>query len=266
MENFGYIHLAVEHEDPSPEPTIRSLEELGLTLPTSARVGVAGFLVAASIMAMAQDATALILRGNRGGAVSAVQSALNSRGYTVAVDGVFGRQTESALVAFQRDRGLSADGIVGSATASALGVASSGSGNSTGGGGTPTGTVTVSAGSGVNIRSGPGTNYAIVGGLGNGARVSTFGSSNGWLRVNGGWISSSFTSGGGGGSSSSGGGGAPSGTVTVLPAIGVHIRSGPGTNFAIVGGLNGGARVSTFGSSNGWYRVNGGWISSSYAQ
>ncbi|NJK53456.1 MAG: hypothetical protein HC936_12775 [Leptolyngbyaceae cyanobacterium SU_3_3] len=43
MENFGYIHLAVEHEDPSPEPTIRSLEELGLTLPTSARVGVAGF-------------------------------------------------------------------------------------------------------------------------------------------------------------------------------------------------------------------------------
>ncbi|NJK53457.1 MAG: SH3 domain-containing protein [Leptolyngbyaceae cyanobacterium SU_3_3] len=105
-------------------------------------------------------------------------------------------KTESALVAFQRDRGLSADGIVGSATASALGVASSGSGNSTGGGGTPTGTVTVSAGSGVNIRSGPGTNYAIVGGLGNGARVSTFGSSNGWLRVNGGWISSSFTSGG----------------------------------------------------------------------
>ncbi|MGV0027538.1 SH3 domain-containing protein, partial [Phormidesmis priestleyi] len=77
------------------------------------------------------------------------------------------------------------------------------------------------------------------------------------------WISSAFTNGGSGGGS---GGGTPTGVVTVVPAIGVNIRSGPGTNYAIVGGLSGGARVSTFGSSGGWYRVSGGWVSGSNVQ
>jgi len=63
------------------------------------------------------------------------------------------------------------------------------------------GGVIVTASSGVNIRSGPGTGYEVVGGLGYGARVSTYGSSGGWYRVNRGWISSSYTSAGGPGSS-----------------------------------------------------------------
>ncbi|KAM3098468.1 SH3 domain-containing protein [Phormidesmis sp. 146-35] len=260
MENFAYLHVAVDYEDPSPEPAVRSLKELGLTLPNSTWVGVASLMIAVSIVATTHQAMALIVRGNTGAAVTQVQSALRNRGYSLGVDGVFGVQTESVIRAFQRDRGLVADGIVGSATASALGVSSSGGGT---GGGSQTGTVTITAGSGVNVRSGPGTNYAIVGGLGNGARVSTFGSSNGWLRVNGGWISSAYTGGIGGGS----GGSSPStGVVTVIPAIGVNVRSGPGTNYAIVGGLGGGARVSTFGTSGGWYRVSGGWVSGSHVQ
>ena len=259
MENFAYLHLAVDYEDPTPEPTVRSLKELGLTLPNATWVGVASLMIAVSIVATSHQAMALIVRGNRGAAVTNVQSALRNRGYSVGIDGIFGSQTESTLRAFQRDRGLLADGIVGSATASALGV-SSGGGS---GGGSQSGTVTITAGSGVNIRSGPGTNYAIVGGLGSGARVSTFGSSNGWLRVNGGWIANAYTNGSGGG----GGGSTPStGVVTVIPSIGVNVRSGPGTNYAIVSGLSGGARVSTFGSSGSWYRVSGGWVSSSYVQ
>ncbi|MGV0027537.1 SH3 domain-containing protein, partial [Phormidesmis priestleyi] len=252
MENFAYLHLAVDYEDPAPEPTVRSLKELGLTLPNSTWVGVASLMIAISIVATTHQAMALIVRGNTGPAVTEVQSALRGQGYDIGVDGVFGGQTESALRNFQRSKGLAADGVVGSATASALGVSYNGGGS---GGGSNTGTVTITAGSGVNIRSGPGTNYAIVGGLGNGARVSTFGSSNGWLRVNGGWISSAFTNGGSGGGS---GGGSNTGTVTITAGSGVNIRSGPGTNYAIVGGLGNGARVSTFGSSNGWLRVNGG--------
>jgi peptidoglycan hydrolase-like protein with peptidoglycan-binding domain len=259
MENFAYLHLAVDYEDPTPEPTIRSLKELGLTLPNSTWVGVASLMIAVSIVATSHQAMALIVRGNTGPSVTAVQSALRSRGYSVGVDGVFGGQTESILRAFQRDRGLVADGVVGSATAAALGVSS---GGGSGGGNSNTGTVTITAGSGVNIRSGPGTSYVIVGGLGSGARVSTFGSSNGWLRVNGGWISSAFASSGGG----SGGSTPSTGVVTVIPSIGVNVRSGPGTNYAIVGGLSGGARVSTFGTSGGWYRVSGGWVSGSHVQ
>ena len=63
------------------------------------------------------------------------------------------------------------------------------------------GGVIVTASSGVNIRSGPGTGYEVVDGLGYGARVNTYGDLGGWYRVNGGWIASSYTSAGGPGSS-----------------------------------------------------------------
>lgn len=260
MENFGYIHQAASYEDPSPDQKLRSLKDLGLALPNSAWVGVASLTLAVSIMATAHDAMALVRRGDSGASVVAVQRALRDKGYSVgSLDGVFGSKTEYALTIFQRDRGLSADGIAGPATERALGISGSG-----GGGGAPTGTVTVTAGSGLIIRSGPGTGYGSVGSLGYGDRVTTYGSSNGWYKVSGGWISSYYTS-TGGGSGSGGGGGVPS-TVTVTAPIGVNIRSGPGTGYRVVGGLGYGAQVRTYDSYNGWYQVSGGWISSSYAQ
>lgn len=51
-----------------------------------------------------------------------IQVALNYAGFPVAVDGVFGPQTESAIRAFQAHCGLIPDGIVGPATARALGL------------------------------------------------------------------------------------------------------------------------------------------------
>lgn len=260
MENLAYIHLAVGYEDPNPDSNLRSLEELGLK---SVVVGATSLALTAAIMTTANNAMALLVRGNTGAAVSEVQLALKNKGYSVgATDGVFGRQTETAVTSFQRDRGLAADGIVGPATAVALGLSNGGSG---GGGGTPSGAVTVTAASGVNIRSGPGTNYRVVGGLGYGARVSTYGSSNGWYRVSQGWIAGNYT-GAGSSSGGGGGGGSPSGAVRVTAPIGVNIRSGPGTGYGIVGGLGYGTQVSTYGSSNGWYRVSGGWVSSAYVQ
>jgi hypothetical protein len=59
----------------------------------------------------------LVKRGDRGAAVERVQGALG-----IAVDGVFGPQTERAVKRFQREKGLLADGIVGPQTRQALGL------------------------------------------------------------------------------------------------------------------------------------------------
>jgi peptidoglycan hydrolase-like protein with peptidoglycan-binding domain len=48
--------------------------------------------------------------------VRPLQQLLRARGHAVAVDGVFGPQTETAVKAFQQSRGLTADGIVGPQT------------------------------------------------------------------------------------------------------------------------------------------------------
>jgi peptidoglycan L-alanyl-D-glutamate endopeptidase CwlK len=66
-----------------------------------------------------------ILRLNSSGAeVTALQQALQAAGFSPgAIDGSFGLGTEAAVLAFQRSKGLAADGIVGPHTATALGLA-----------------------------------------------------------------------------------------------------------------------------------------------
>lgn len=52
--------------------------------------------------------------GSRGIYVLILQDALNALGYsTQTLDGVFGGNTRAALLAYQRENGLSADGVVG---------------------------------------------------------------------------------------------------------------------------------------------------------
>jgi GH24 family phage-related lysozyme (muramidase) len=52
--------------------------------------------------------------------VERLQKALNKAGYEAATDGLFGKDTEKVVKAFQRANGLTADGIVGPATWRAL--------------------------------------------------------------------------------------------------------------------------------------------------
>lgn len=237
----------------------------------NAPLRVVGLAVAVSILSAAPDAQAVVDYGSRGSAVSSVQQALRNRGYNIgSVDGVFGSQTETAVIYFQRDNGLSADGVVGPATAAALGLADPSDPNSPyaggSGGGDPDvgveGYVTVTAGSGLYVRSGPGSGYSVVGGLPYGSVVYTYSYSNGWYRVSGGWIAADYTSPGGGGGG--GGGGGADGYVTVDAPIGLYVRSGPGTGYSVVGGLSDGETVYTYEYSNGWYRTSSGWISADY--
>jgi peptidoglycan hydrolase-like protein with peptidoglycan-binding domain len=59
----------------------------------------------------------LLKKGSTGEAVKQLQSALKDLGYDVgAVDGKFGTKTEQAVKAFQQDRGIGVDGIVGDIT------------------------------------------------------------------------------------------------------------------------------------------------------
>lgn len=82
---------------------------------------------------------AVVKVGSRGQTVKTIQTKLKRWGYYKgSVDGIFGSQTKSAVQYFQRKNGLVADGIVGKATARALGItlgSTSSSGGTTNAGG-----------------------------------------------------------------------------------------------------------------------------------
>jgi hypothetical protein len=71
----------------------------------------------------ADSPPALLGRGSAGEAVRDLQRNLSALGYPLAVDGIFGKDTEKAVRALQRDHGLDADGIVGPRTLAAIGEA-----------------------------------------------------------------------------------------------------------------------------------------------
>ncbi len=74
---------------------------------------------------------ALSKMGATGKEVVEIQNALKEKGYYMgAVDGIYGTGTRNAVIAFQKDNGLTADGVVGSKTLSALGISPSGVYNS----------------------------------------------------------------------------------------------------------------------------------------
>jgi len=62
----------------------------------------------------------MLERGDEGADVTALQYLLNAQGVVTGVDGDFGSGTDSSVRSFQSSRGLTADGIVGPATWSAL--------------------------------------------------------------------------------------------------------------------------------------------------
>lgn len=71
---------------------------------------------------------AMLRQGSSGEQVKTLQSKLKRWGYYNGnVDGIFGSGTAQAVKYFQKKNGLTADGIVGEATAKALGLSLTGS-------------------------------------------------------------------------------------------------------------------------------------------
>jgi N-acetylmuramoyl-L-alanine amidase len=65
--------------------------------------------------------------GSQGDEVRKIQEKLKQLGlYTGNVDGIYGTGTKNAVIAFQKQKGLDADGIAGPKTLAALGVTSGG--------------------------------------------------------------------------------------------------------------------------------------------
>lgn len=62
----------------------------------------------------------MIKKGSKGADVRKCQKLLVQHGYKVGVDGDFGNGTETAVIAFQKSKGLVSDGVVGEDTWSAL--------------------------------------------------------------------------------------------------------------------------------------------------
>ncbi len=86
-------------------------------------------LSAILILGLAQVTSAalgdtLLKTGSTGSDVVELQTKLNCLGYSVGtVDGIFGLKTQAGVIAFQKAKNLSADGIVGPITASAINTA-----------------------------------------------------------------------------------------------------------------------------------------------
>lgn len=59
----------------------------------------------------------------RGEDVRGVQGLLRATGAKIEVDGIFGPKSKNAVIAFQKKKKLSPDGVVGKATITALGGA-----------------------------------------------------------------------------------------------------------------------------------------------
>lgn len=66
---------------------------------------------------------AVLKQGSKGDLVKEVQTKLIKWGYlTGRADGIFGAKTKTAVIKFQRKNGLTADGVIGTRTAQALGI------------------------------------------------------------------------------------------------------------------------------------------------
>ena len=124
--------------------------------------------------------------------------------------------------------------------------------------------------SALNVRTGPGTNYAVCGQVTEGYQLSILEIQDDWGRIHDGWVSMRYVN--RGSHSNAVPGSAPSsGSVSAdsrvrVTASDLNVRQGPGANYAKVGSLGSGTDVTVLEIRNGWGRVNNGWISLDYVR
>jgi peptidoglycan hydrolase-like protein with peptidoglycan-binding domain len=126
MESFAYLHAAAAYEAADPD-AIASLDEAipfenvnwpHLSAQTAANA--LAIICSLSVLSVAGGALAL-QRNDSGSAVTTLQNDLARAGYyNGPVTGFYGELTESAILRFQRENGLTADGVAGTQTLAAL--------------------------------------------------------------------------------------------------------------------------------------------------
>jgi len=129
-------------------------------------------------------------------------------------------------------------------------------------------TATVKVSGSLNVRSGAGTTYSVVGSLANGTKVEVLKEQSGWTQIKAGttqgWVSATYLTYG-------------STTPPVTPTTktgtikvngSLNVRSGAGTTYSIVGSLSNGAKVEVLKEQNGWAQIKSGstqgWVSADY--
>jgi len=117
MKSLRFMHSAKNGGDSRVPPKLKTFNSLTQKLSSVLRRGSLSTVVLASLLLYtpAALATGVLRLGMAGPAVAQLQSALG-----IPVDGLFGRQTKAAVIAFQRSCGLAVDGIAGPQTLSAL--------------------------------------------------------------------------------------------------------------------------------------------------
>ncbi|MGL5152465.1 MAG: SH3 domain-containing protein [Clostridium sp.] len=122
----------------------------------------------------------------------------------------------------------------------------------------------VNVDSALNVRSGPGTNYSVIGSLGNNKKVQILGESGDWYKIlfNGrdGYVSKQFVKVEGSGEETKP---EPPVTPPVEKKYGVvnvktslNVRSGAGTNHSVIATLPRDKKVEIVGESGDWYKIS----------
>ncbi|XHX78258.1 MAG: peptidoglycan-binding protein [Stenomitos frigidus ULC029] len=261
METLAFIHAAIAHEDPTPDPEVRAFENIDFKASSSIAMCLVAAGVVAATVSHADQAQAAIYYGQRGSSVASLQSALG-----VSRDGIFGPQTNSALRTFQSRNGLVVDGIAGPASLSALGLSPSLGGSQ----GPIAGGTYVTAGSGLLVRNAP-AGY-VISSLGYGQRVGLTGAQQyaggrTWSQISGGgWVASGYLS-----SSAPGPrpGPSPIGDgARVNAGSGLLVRNAPAGY--VIGSRGYGERVGLtgaeqFAGGRTWAQISGGgWVAKDY--
>ena len=130
---------------------------------------------------------------------------------------------------------------------------------------TQSGTVKVNGG--LNVRSGAGTGYSVIGSLSNGSKVEIVETSGTWYKIKYGsgygYVSKDYitvsSSSSGNSSSSSTGSSSSSSTTIQSGAVkvngGLNVRSGAGTSYSVIGSLSNGSKVEIVETSGTWYKI-----------
>ncbi|MFZ7825991.1 SH3 domain-containing protein [Priestia sp. 40] len=128
-------------------------------------------------------------------------------------------------------------------------------------------TYTVTA-STLNVRSGAGTSYASIGSVTKGQKLSVVSKSGSWYKINyngrTGYVSSDYVQ-------ASGTTTPPTESTTyIVTASTLNVRSGAGTNYASIGSVTKGQKLSVVSKRGSWYKINyngrTGYVSSDYVQ